>query len=345
MRRIMHVDMDAFFAAIEQQRRPELRGKAVIIGGHGDPQSRGVVSTASYEARKYGVGSAMPLRTAYALCPHCIFLPVDYDYYVAVSKEIKAILHEISPVVEEGGIDEAYLDVSELKDSPEAVAKEIKRRIRKATGLTCSVGIAPNKLLAKMASDLRKPDGLTVLTEKDVPGRLWPMNVRKLVGIGPKTEAKLRERGIETIGALAKVGESELVAWFGNAYGRYLCDASHGRDESPLVTHWEPKSHSRVVTFEHDTDDMAFVKKTLCGLVGEVAEDLRAKGYEGRTVTVKLRFADFETHTRSKTLEQPTDDPEAIASAAQECLARFDISKKVRLVGVGVERLEKEGRA
>lgn len=342
MRRIMHVDMDAFFAAIEQQRRPELRGKPVIVGGHGDPQSRGVVSTASYEARQFGVGSAMPLRTAYALCPHCIFLPVDYDYYVSVSREIKAILHGVSPVVEEGGIDEAYLDVTDIGEAPEAVAKKIKREIREATGLSCSVGIAPNKLLAKMASDLQKPDGLTVLSMRDVPGRIWPLKARKLVGIGPKTEAKLHAMGIETIGEVAKLGEAELIERFGNAYGRYLHEASRGVDDSPIVTHWEPKSHSRVVTFEHDTEDMAFVKKTLQGLVREVAEELRAEGYEGRTVTVKLRFADFETHTRSMTLDALTDAAAVIEAAAFECLERFDISKRVRLVGVGVEGLEKE---
>jgi len=338
----MHVDMDAFFAAIEQQRRPELRGLPVIVGGHGDPQSRGVVSTASYEARPYGVGSAMPLRTAYALCPHCIFLPVDYDYYVSVSKRIKAILHAVSPVVEEGGIDEAYLDVTESGESTEAIVKRIKRGIREATGLSCSVGVAPNKLLAKMASDLQKPDGLTVLSMKDVPTRIWPLKVRKLVGIGPKTEAKLRSKGIGTIGELAKVGESELIARFGNSYGRYLHAASRGIDDSPLVTHWEPKSHSRVVTFERDTEDMAFVKKSLSGLVREVAEDLRTKGYGGKTVTVKLRFADFETHTRSKTLDEATDETAVIEAAALECLERFDISKKVRLVGIGVEGLKKE---
>lgn len=343
MRRILHVDMDAFFAAVEQQRRPELRGKAIIVGGSGDPQSRGVVSTASYEARPYGVGSAMPLRTAYALCPHCIFLPVDYDYYASVSKRIKEILHEITPKVEEGGIDEAYLDVSDLDESPEAIAKEIKRRIREATGLSCSVGIASNKLLAKMASDLRKPDGLTVLTPKEIKNLLWPLKARKLVGIGPRTELKLEQRGIRTIGELAGVAAETLVEWFGNAFGRYLYDAVRGIDERPIVTHRAPKSHSREVTFEEDTDDTAAVKSTLEALVRRVAEDLRSEGCTGRTVTVKLRFADFETHTHSKTLDTPTDVPEVIAEAALECLERFDISKRVRLIGVRVEKLSEKG--
>jgi DNA polymerase-4 len=342
MRRIMHVDMDAFFASIEQRRRPELRGKPIIVGGRGDPRSRGVVSTASYEARKYGVGSGMPLRTAYALCPECIFLPVDYGYYAGISEAIKAILHDFTPIIEDGGIDEAYLDVSGLDEPPEAIAEAIKRRIKEATGLSCSVGIAPNKLLAKMASDLRKPDGLTRITEKDVERLIWPLRTRKLVGIGPKTESRLAERRILTIGELAAVDERTLVEWFGNAYGRYLYEASRGIDESPLVTHWEPKSHGREVTFEEDTDDPSFVQSTLSALAQRVADEIKARGYRGKTVTVKLRFSDFETHTRSQTLEAPSDSPETIKAAAFDCLGRFDISKKVRLIGVRVEGLSHE---
>jgi DNA polymerase-4 len=343
MRRILHVDMDAFFAAIEQRRRPELRGRPVIVGGRGDPCSRGVVSTASYEARRFGVGSGMPLRTAYSLCPGCVFLPVDYEHYARVSAQIKAILHVFTPRIEDGGIDEAYLDVSEDERSPAEIAEAIKRQIKEATGLTCSVGIASNKLLAKMASDLHKPDGLTLITEKDVKSRIWPLRTRKLVGIGPKTQSRLQEMGIRTIGELAAVDPGTLVEWFGNAYGRYLYEASRGIDESPIITHLEPKSHSREVTFEEDTDDLTFVRNTLSKLARKVAEELRAKGYGGKTVTVKLRFSDFETHTRSRTLETPTDSPETIGEAAFECLGRFDISKKVRLIGVGVEGLRKAG--
>jgi DNA polymerase-4 len=342
MRRILHVDMDAFFASIEQRRRPELRGKPIIVGGRGDPESRGVVSTASYEARRFGVGSGMALRTAHRLCPACIFLPVDYEHYAEVSGRIKAILHAFTPLIEDGGIDEAYLDVSEEERSPAEIAEAIKRRIKEATGLSCSVGIASNKLLAKMASDLQKPDGLTVITPDDVKSRIWPLRTRKLVGIGPKTQSRLEERGIRTIGELAAVDERTLVEWFGNAYGRYLYEASRGIDESPLVTHWEPKSHSREVTFEADTDDPAFVRNTLSKLAQRVAEEIGTKGYRGRSVTVKLRFSDFETHTRSQTLEAPSDSPETIKEAASDCLERFDISKKVRLIGVRVEGLHKE---
>lgn len=342
MRRIIHVDMDAFFASIEQLRHPELRGRPLIVGGRGDPNSRGVVSTASYEARRYGIRSGMPLRTAYGLCPACIFLPVDYEHYAAVSKQIKAILHEFTPLVEDGGIDEAYLDVSELEQSPVEIAKAIKRRIKEETGLTCSAGIAPNKLLAKMASDLEKPDGVTPITEKDVKNRIWPLLARKLVGIGPKTQSRLEERGIRTIGELVKVDLETLIDWFGNAYGNYLHEASRGIDESPLITHWEPKSHSHEVTFEEDTDDLAFVKEALLELVQRVAAELASQGYKGKTVTVKLRFADFETHTRSKTVEEPTDSPVRLRELAFYCLERFDISKKIRLIGVRVGGLIRE---
>src|SRR5512134_644582 len=188
MRRVLHMDMDAFFASVEVLRRPELRGKPLVIGGSGDPTKRGVVSTASYEARTYGIHSAMPLMKAQKLCPHAVFLPVDYHEYSRVSHIIKEILHEFSPVMEDVGIDEAFLDISESAKSSEHIAHEIKERIKGATGLTCSIGIAPNKLLAKIASDMQKPDGLTILAEKDLEARIWPLPVRKLWGVGPKTE-------------------------------------------------------------------------------------------------------------------------------------------------------------
>ncbi len=203
MRRILHIDMDAFFAAVEQQRRPELSGKPVVIGGQGDPSRRGVVSTANYEARKFGVHSGMPLRTAYKLCPQAVYLPVDYEAYSRISAVIKEVLREVSPIMEDVGIDEAYLEVTDSDDSDEAIARRIKEGIREKTGLTCSVGIAPNKLLAKIASDMQKPDGVTILRENDIESRFWPLAVRKLYGVGPKTEASLKEMGIETIGQLA----------------------------------------------------------------------------------------------------------------------------------------------
>ncbi len=333
--------MDAFFAAVEQKRRPELIGKPVVIGGSGDPAKRGVVSTASYEARKFGIHSAMPLRTAYNLCPQAIFLPVDYGEYSRVSNEIKAVLAEFSPVMEDVGIDEAFLDISAVDRTPEEIARDIKKRVWEKTGLACSIGIAPNKLLAKIASDMQKPDGLTIIGEDDIEKKIWPLPVRKLWGVGPKTEAHLNAMGIKTIGGLASRSLGELIESFGKSYGQYLSDSSRGIDERPLVTHREPKSASRETTLERDTGDWQDVARTLVGLIKEVAEDLRGQGYRGKTVTVKIRFGDFETHTRAKTLPAITDSPDEIRKAAFECLKRFEFKKKVRLIGVRVSGLEK----
>jgi DNA polymerase-4 len=246
------MDMDAFFAAVEQKRHPELLGRPVVIGGGGDPTQRGVVSTASYEARKFGIHSAMPLRTAFKLCPDAVFLPVDYTQYARISGKIKEVLNEFSPVMEDVGIDEAFLDITEVEMSSEVISNEIKKRIREETGLTCSIGIAPNKLLAKIASDLQKPDGLTIIAEGDIEPRIWPLPVRKLWGVGPKTEAYLKGIGITTIGELAAMSPDDLHRHFGKSYGDYLYEASRGIDESPLITHWEPKSASREVTFQSD---------------------------------------------------------------------------------------------
>lgn len=339
-RRIIHVDMDAFFAAIELQRHPELQGKPVVIGGDGDPSKRGVVSTASYEARKYGIRSAMPLMKAWHLCPEAVFLPVDYREYVRVSAAIKNILWEICPVMEDVGIDEAFLDVSQADKPAEEIAREIKERIRAATGLTCSVGIAPNKLLAKIASDLEKPDGVTVITASDVKSRIWPLPVRKLWGVGPKTEARLGEMGIETIGELAALPPEKLIAGFGKSQGSYLYQAARGNDERPLVTNWKPRSTSRETTFQHDVRDWQALAGTLAELVREVAAGMSEKGYRGKTVTIKLRYSDFKTHTRATTLPAATDREEEIRRAAFICLGRFELSKWVRLVGVRVSGLE-----
>lgn len=341
MRRILHVDMNAFFAAIELLRRPELAGKPLVIGGAGSPHQRGVVSTASYEARKYGVHSGMPLRTAYRLCPKAVFLPVDFREYARVSEIVKRVLSRHSPAVEDAGIDEAYLDITESDLASEQIAAAIKRDIREAVGLTCSIGIAPNKLLAKIASDLNKPDGLTVLGESDLEKRVWPLGARKLPGVGPKTEAKLGRMGVRTIGDLAAQPLEELIAEFGPAHGRWLHEAARGIDEQPLVTHWEPKSSSHEITFQRDVAGRRLLAETLARLVRRVAAELRAEDHIGRTVTVKIRYADFETHTREKTLERPTNDADAIWRAASDCMAHFGLDKKVRLIGVRVGGLEK----
>lgn len=341
MRRILHIDMDAFFAAVEQVRRPDLRGKPLVVGGDGDPGKRGVVSTASYEARKFGIHSALPLRTAYRLCPDAVFLPVDYGEYSRVSEQIKDILRGFSSVMEDVGIDEAFLDLSEIEPSSEEIARDIKKRIKDSAGLTCSIGVASNKLLAKIASDMEKPDGLTILENEHVETRVWPLPVRKLWGVGPKTEAYLKKIGIKTIGDLASLPLDRLVGEFGPSYGGYLYEASRGIDDSPLVTHWEPKSISRETTFQSDVDNWPVLAQNLVELTRDVLEDVRQRGYKGRTVTVKLRFSDFKTYTRAKTLSDATDSDEEVRRAAFECLRRFELKKKIRLIGFRIGNMEK----
>jgi len=344
MRRILHIDMDAFFSSVEQKRRPELVGKPVVIGGDGDPTKRGVVSTASYEARKFGIHSAMPLKTAHKLCPNAIFLPVDYKEYLRVSKKFKTVLGEFTQIIEDVGIDEAFLDISSVDKTSEEIAKEIKKRIKEETDLNCSIGIAPNKLLAKIASDLDKPDGLTIITEEDIEKRIWPLPARKLWGVGPKTEAYLKEKmGIQTIGELATLPLERLMEEFGQSYGNYLYEASRGIDESLLETHWEPKSISKETTFQRDIDNWQLIAKNLVELTQGVVASMKEEGYRARTVTVKVRFADFKTYTRAKTLDEFTNSEPQIRRAAFDCLGRFELKKKVRLIGVRISNLEKVG--
>lgn len=348
-RRILHLDMDAFYAAVELLRRPDLKGKPVVIGGRGEPGTertgpyagRGVVTTATYEARAFGIRSAMPLRTAHRLCPDAIFLPTDFDEYRRMSAMFKEQMRAVSPCMEDRGIDEAYLDISELPDESEDIGRDIKSRVQEATQLTCSVGIAPNKLLAKMASELQKPDGLTVLSIHDVPNRIWPLEVRKLPGVGPVTEQKLLAMGIRTIGDIAAQPLSRLMTEFGASHGNGLYRAAHGRDDRPVVVEREPKSRSRETTFEQDIGEWQEIARTLASLAREVAEDLHEEGVRGRTVGVKLRFADFRTVTRDRTLAEATDVPDQIRRAAFECLSRISIDRRVRLVGVRVGNLEK----
>ncbi len=334
MPRILHIDMDAFFAAVELLRHPELRGEPVVVGGRGIPSERGVVSTASYEARRYGVHSGMPLRTAFRVCPRCHFLPTDHPTYLKTSERIKAILQDYSPTVEEGGIDEAFLDLSQTAD-PLATARTLKARIREETGLTASVGIGPNKLLAKMASDLEKPNGLVVLTEEDIAPRIWPLPVRRLWGVGPKSETQLQKMGIKTIGELAKIPVAVLVEQFKPARGHYLHRAAHGIDESPLTAHWEPKSFGHQATFQRDTDDPKTIESELIALTEGLVARLHNSGSLARSVSVKLRFSDFESHTHAVHLQEPTNEFATLFEAAKRDLHRFDLAgAKVRLVGV-----------
>jgi len=333
--------MDAFFAAVEQKRHPEFAGKPVVVGGDGDPTRRGVVSTASYEARTYGIHSAMPLRRAYRLCPEAIFLPVDYNEYLKVSEKIKGTLRSFTSLVEDVGIDEVFLDVTDVEMESEEIAKKTKERIREAVGLTCSIGIGPNKLLAKIASDMQKPDGLTIISAEDIERRVWPLPARKLLGVGPKTEMRLKNMGITTIGDLASIPLEDLMEHFGKSYGSYLYEASRGIDDSPVITHWEPKSMSRETTFQRDTDNWQTIAKTLAELTREVVDTMKESGYRGKNVTIKIRFSDFKTHTRSKTLNDFTDSLDTIRKAAFEALGRIELKKKVRLIGVRMGKLAK----
>ncbi|HPL63498.1 MAG TPA: DNA polymerase IV [Syntrophales bacterium] len=341
MRTILHLDMDAFFAAVEQKRRPELAGKPVVIGGDGDPARRGVVSTASYEARRFGIHSAMPLRKAWKLCPEAVFLPVDYPEYARISAIMKCALGEFGLPMEDVGIDEAFLDLSAAREDPARLAGEIKRKVFAGTGLTCSIGIGPNKLIAKIASDMQKPDGLTVLREEDVPLRVHVLPVRKLLGVGPKTEQALAALGIRTIGELAAADPEFLVSRFGSSFGTYLHKASLGIDDSPIITHWEPKSVSRETTFQTDLGKWQDIARSLAELAREVSADLRRSGYLARNVGVKVRFSDFETVTRASTLEKPVCSEEEIRKGAFACLKRIDLAKRVRLIGVRAAKLEK----
>jgi DNA polymerase-4 len=335
--------MDAFFAAVEQKRRPALIGVPVVIGGSGDPTKRGVVATASYEARKFGIHSAMPLKTAFGLCPRAAFLPVDYEAYARESQKVKIILRRFSAVIEDVGIDEAFLDISAIDNLSEEISQGIKKDIKDETGLTCSIGIAPNKLLAKIASDMDKPNGLTVILAEDILRILKPLPARKLWGVGPKTEKYLKDMGIETVGELASLHIDTLVDSFGSSYGNYLYHASRGIDDSPLITDWEPKSISRETTFQNDIANWQSIAKTLADLTREVVTDMKDSGVKARTVTIKVRFSDFETVTRATTIPHASDKDEEIRKAAFACLKRVELKRRVRLIGMRASHLERMG--
>ena len=343
MRRILHLDMDAFYASVELLKRPDLRGKPVVIGGRGDPESRGVVSTCTYEARAFGIRSAMPMRTAKKLCPDAIFLPTDFVAYRHWSHVFKSEMRALSPLFEDRGIDEAYLDVTDVPGESAAIGRDLKERVHSATGMTCSLAIAPNKLLAKLGSELDKPDGLTILGLEDIPTRIWSLEVRKLQGVGPKAEEKLKALGYLTIGDIAAVPREKLRESFGESYSRHLHETSNGRDERPVVTYREPKSISAETTFEEDTREWQVIAKVLARYAKRVADELKEKGYLCRTVGIKLRFTGFELVTRDKTLPVATDDPLVIRNAVFECLERVELKKKVRLLGVRLTELRRAG--
>jgi DNA polymerase-4 len=342
--RILHVDLDAFFAAVEQRDRPELRGKPVIVGG--DPTdrryTRGVVSTASYEARKFGVHSAMPLRTAYQLCPQGIYLPVDGAKYQRVSREVMTVLRRFTPIVEQVSIDEAFLDVAGSEalfgPAPE-IARRIKAEVLAAVSLTVSVGVATTRLVAKVASDLRKPDGLVVVPSGDEAAFLAPLEIRRLWGIGPKTAERLRGLGIATIGELATVPIETLTRVLGD-HGATLHDRARGIDTEPVHGGGEAaKSVSHETTFAVDVTDPAEIERTLLALSEGVSARLRAAGVRAGTVAVKVRDSGFRTVTRQRALAETTDLTDPIWRTAV-ALARPEVrGKKIRLLGVAATQL------
>lgn len=336
---ILHVDMDAFFASVEMHRRPELVGQPVVVGGAGNPNSRGVVAAASYEARRFGIHSAMPLAEAFRRCPDAVFLPVDFAAYREASKRIHEIFREVTPEVESLGLDEAFLDVSEAGGSAHEIARSLKRTIKDATGLVCSVGVAKNKLLAKIASDLDKPDGLSVIQDDDLESRIWPLPARRIPGIGPKTGEALKALGIETIADLAKASEQTLATRFGHDRAAHFHRAAYGIDHRSVVTHRVRKSISRETTLAQDAGDEARLIEVMGPLLESIVESVVRAKLRARTVNLKIRYSDFETLTRQISLPSPTDDPVRIEQAALACLRRLPMDKGVRLLGVGLSGL------
>ncbi len=342
-RYIIHVDMDAFFAAIEERDCPELKGKPIVIGA--DPKKgkgRGVVSTCSYAARKYGIHSAMPISIAYKKCPECVFLPVDFAKYNMVSYQIVGILGSFSPDLEQVSVDEAFLDITgtyKLFGTPHETCLKMKERIKKETGLTASIGLAPNKMAAKIASGLKKPDGLVEVKKEDLISFLEPLDVGLIWGVGPKTKEELNRMGISTIGDLAKRSEDELISLFGKN-GAWFWEVSHGIDESEVVTEHEAKSISNELTFDEDTTDRRLIEKELAALSELVADRLREEKIKARTVTLKIRLEGFRTYTRATTLQEPTNFTEDVIRAVQKLYEDFEIKeRKVRLVGVRASNL------
>ena len=378
---IAHLDMDAFYASVELLRYPELRGQPVVVGGGRrhqpeeivDPVTgvttrrfatlaryagRGVATTASYEARKLGVHSAMGLMKAAKLAPDAILLPGDFDAYREQSRRFKAAVRTIASAIEDRGIDEIYIDLTALLPTPESptrdrfghafdrafdrdaivpIAHAIKNAVKDATALSCSIGIAPNKLLAKIASDLEKPDGLVILDASDVPTRIWPLAAKKINGIGPKASARLTSMGIATIGQLAQADVGVLGDRFGRNTARWMHEVAHGRDEREVVIESETKSISRETTFDRDLHavrDRAALSAIFTELCEKLAGDMQRKGYVARNIGLKLRYDDFSIATRATTLQLPTQDARVIRRVAGECARRAPLEKRIRLLGV-----------
>jgi DNA polymerase-4 len=368
--------MDAFFASIELLRYPQLKGLAVVIGGgrrtvddallaaqpERDPRfipvadfpllkdyvGRGVITTATYAARQFGVGSAMGMMKAAKLCPQAIMLPVDFDEVRKYSRLFKNTILEIAPLMEDRGVDEVYIDFTDVpggqRDGGRVLARLMQKAIFETTGLTCSVGVAPNKLLAKMASEFNKPNGISVVYEDDLQSKIWPLTCRRINGIGPKADEKLAALGIQTIGELAAQEPAFLVQNFGKASGAWMHEVAWGRDDRPIVTSSEPVSMSRETTFDRDLHavrDKAALGAIFTELCSKLAADLQRKGYVAKTIGIKLRYDDFKIATRDQTLESHTSDAKTIRKTAGQCLKRVPLDKKLRLLGVRAASLEK----
>jgi DNA polymerase IV len=376
IRRIAHLDMDAFYASVELLRYPQLSIEPVVVGGGGlireqlrqaqgnlptheipvesfprlkQYTGRGVLTTANYIARGFGVGSAMGTMKAAKLCPQAILLPVDFEEYRRFSKRFKEIILEIAPLMENRGVDEVYIDFTDVpggqREGGRVLARLIQKSIFEATGLTCSIGVAPNKLLAKMASEFNKPNGISIVHEADLQEKIWPLAARKINGIGPKADEKLKALGIATIGQLAAQDKAFLIERFGKSYGAWMHEAAWGRDDRPVETESEPVSMSRETTFERDmhaVHDKAELGALLTELCDRLAEDLRRKAYKSRTIGIKLRWGNFKVVTRDITLDAATDDAKLIRRTAGLALKRVDLTQRFRLLGVRVGKLENE---
>ena len=368
--------MDAFFASIELLRYPQLKGLPVVIGGGRrridealreaqgeralrfipvddfprlkDYVGRGVITTATYAARQFGVGSAMGMMKAAKLCPDAIVLPVDFDEVRKYSRAFKEAIREVAPLVEDRGVDEVYVDFTDVpggqRDGGRSLARLLQRSILEKTGLTCSIGVAPNKLIAKMASEFNKPNGISIVQEADLETMIWPLPCRKINGIGPKSDAKLAALHIHTIGEMAAQEIGWLIDHFGQATGAWMHDAAWGRDSRPVVTESEPVSMSRETTFERDLHavrDRTELGAVFTRLCEKLAEDLQRKGYVGKTIGIKLRYDNFQSVTRDQTLTHYTADAKTIRQTAGLALKRVPLTKKLRLLGVRVGTLLK----
>jgi nucleotidyltransferase/DNA polymerase involved in DNA repair len=344
MRSIIHVDMDAFYASVEELDNPFLKTKPIIVGA--DPkegQGRGVVAACSYAARKFGVHSAMPISRAWKLCPQGVYLRPRMSRYMEVSRKVMAVFHRFTDLVEPLSIDEAFLDVTgsvALYGEPVEIARNIKRSVREGTGLTASVGLAPNKFLAKIASDLRKPDALVVVRAENIEEFLRNLPVSRLWGVGPKTEQRLTAMRLHTIGQVAALSRESLVRNLGTL-GEHLFQLSHGCDERPVVPDADPKSVSNETTFEEDTDDRSLLIRTIHELADEVGRRLRHSQLRARKVVLKLRYENFSTHTKQRSLDAPTQANDEIAGLAITLFNEFLLDRRIRLIGVGTTDLSR----